>query len=259
MADANPLQLSLYHPRGCLSASVQALWVASASESHAVEAWLPGDIGSGIVFNLTNTIAINQQPFETGVILQPVSKDSALLAMPAGSVMAGMRFHPAVGYGVMNRLCDTPTPLVANTVFEHALLSLFKQLSASTGPYAKMNSLYRWLKIHLRFSEQIPPSLASALNALSLAEGLNPDTLTISQRQLERQFQRWLGVTPKQAARILRVKRTREALKQSHAPLVDIALSQGFSDQAHMTREFKQIAKVTPYGYVKRVRGRYSE
>jgi AraC-like DNA-binding protein len=35
--------------------------------------------------------------------------------------------------------------------------------------------------------------------------------------------------------------------------LADLALSHGFSDQSHMTRECKKIAKITPKVFTKRV------
>jgi AraC-like DNA-binding protein len=52
----------------------------------------------------------------------------------------------------------------------------------------------------------------------------------------------------------LRVKSTLNFIKfNPEVGLADIALSKGFSDQAHMTREFKQIAKITPKQYSQKV------
>ncbi|MFM2652319.1 helix-turn-helix domain-containing protein, partial [Vibrio alginolyticus] len=78
-------------------------------------------------------------------------------------------------------------------------------------------------------------------------------TGTISQRQRERNFQKWLGITPKHYQRIKRVKHTLEQLRaQPDLTLSELALEQGFSDQAHMTRECKQIARMTPKQYVRK-------
>ena len=78
--------------------------------------------------------------------------------------------------------------------------------------------------------------------------------IPLSQRQIERQFHRWLDMTPKYYQRISRVKKALNRLRYSPTTaLVDLALSHGFSDQAHMTREFKYIAKITPKQYAQQV------
>jgi len=49
------------------------------------------------------------------------------------------------------------------------------------------------------------------------------------------------------------VKHTLEQLRaQPDLTLSELALEQGFSDQAHMTRECKQIARMTPKQYVRK-------
>ena len=80
--------------------------------------------------------------------------------------------------------------------------------------------------------------------------------IPLSQRQLKRQFQKWLGMTPKNFQRIIRVKKVLNDLKLNpDTGLVSLAYNNGFSDQAHMTRELKKIAKVTPGQYSKLVAG----
>ena len=79
--------------------------------------------------------------------------------------------------------------------------------------------------------------------------------MPLSQRQIERQFQQWLDMTPKYYQRISRVKSALKILKlQPTTELADLALTIGFSDQAHMTREFKYIAKITPKQYTQQVK-----
>ena len=100
----------------------------------------------------------------------------------------------------------------------------------------------------------LPAPLFQALNMLDTPQSLGRlnDKIPLSQRQLERQFQQWLDMPPKQYQRILRVKKTATHLKlHPNTDLVDLALKHGFSDQAHMTREFKQIAGITPKQYSK--------
>jgi AraC-like DNA-binding protein len=71
-------------------------------------------------------------------------------------------------------------------------------------------------------------------------------SLGIAERSLYRDLTRWSGLAPKSMARILRMQRTIAAIRAGNAPLALIALRMGFADQAHMTRELKELAGFTP-------------
>lgn len=64
-------------------------------------------------------------------------------------------------------------------------------------------------------------------------------------RQLEYRFKEQIGVSPKVMARILRFRRAALMLADGRRS-VNAAADCGFSDQAHLTREFKAMAGFTP-------------
>jgi AraC-like DNA-binding protein len=71
------------------------------------------------------------------------------------------------------------------------------------------------------------------------------DEQHISRRQLERDFGRWLGVSPKHYAQVARVQAVgRQA--QAGSPLADVAAGLGFADQSHMNRVVRQLTGLTP-------------
>jgi AraC-like DNA-binding protein len=70
--------------------------------------------------------------------------------------------------------------------------------------------------------------------------------LGLSERSLHRDLTRWSGLAPKSLARILRMQRTMAAIRTSRAQLAAIALRMGYADQAHMTRELKELTGFTP-------------
>ena len=77
----------------------------------------------------------------------------------------------------------------------------------------------------------------------------------IARRTLERRFAREIGLRPKTLARIARLGGTLLALTRREEPsLADLALACGFSDQAHMSREFRDLAGLTPTEWL---RGRH--
>ena len=77
--------------------------------------------------------------------------------------------------------------------------------------------------------------------------------LGVSQRQLERVFRSRVGLPPKTLARLARLHRARLAVKLARdRQLVDIALDTGYFDQAHFTRDFRQVVGMTPARYRQR-------
>ncbi|MTD15726.1 helix-turn-helix domain-containing protein [Nakamurella sp. YIM 132087] len=77
--------------------------------------------------------------------------------------------------------------------------------------------------------------------------GALADDLGWSPRQLLRESDRVFGYGPRVLARILRFRRAVRLGTADGAPaLADLARSAGYSDQAHLSREVKQFAGVTP-------------
>jgi AraC-like DNA-binding protein len=68
----------------------------------------------------------------------------------------------------------------------------------------------------------------------------------VSERQLERLFDERVGYGPKVFARVVRLERSVRALRGSIASWARLAADCGYSDQAHLVREFRALAGVTP-------------
>ncbi|MEU5084191.1 MULTISPECIES: helix-turn-helix domain-containing protein, partial [Streptomyces] len=86
-------------------------------------------------------------------------------------------------------------------------------------------------------------SLTQAAAAPSVAELARE--VGLSQSQLARRFVEQVGVTPKAAARIVRLRRTL-GLMAGGCSAADAALQTGYCDQAHFSREFKAMTGVPP-------------
>lgn len=69
--------------------------------------------------------------------------------------------------------------------------------------------------------------------------------LGVSERHLSRRFQAMFGVSPKQFARTARIEGVLSARAQG-AAWADIAQAAGFTDQAHMIKDFTDIIGVPP-------------
>jgi AraC-like DNA-binding protein len=72
----------------------------------------------------------------------------------------------------------------------------------------------------------------------------------VSRRQIERDFSRWLGVSPRHLSQVARVQ---GVARRAHAgaSLADAAAEFGFADQSHMNRVVRQLTGVTPREFVR--------
>ena len=68
-----------------------------------------------------------------------------------------------------------------------------------------------------------------------------------SRQHIARQFREHVGVSPKEFARVARLQRAIAAVQESPAAdLAALALELGYYDQAHMSRDFSALARLTP-------------
>jgi AraC-like DNA-binding protein len=67
-----------------------------------------------------------------------------------------------------------------------------------------------------------------------------------SRKHLINRFRDQVGLSPKVMARVLRFHRAVDLLAHGVPSYVDVAVTCGFYDQAHMNREFRALAGCTP-------------
>lgn len=70
---------------------------------------------------------------------------------------------------------------------------------------------------------------------------------SVCARHLQSKFRIETGLTPKQAARVIRFDRARHAFACApHTTVATIAATHGYADQAHLDREFQALAGCSP-------------
>jgi AraC-like DNA-binding protein len=84
--------------------------------------------------------------------------------------------------------------------------------------------------------------------ALSLKQGRGSGA---SERTLRRQFARFVGISPKQMARVIRFQQLLAGVAYgSPCQFAELAQRSGYSDQAHMTRDFADLVGIPPGKFV---------
>ncbi|GGU37816.1 putative AraC-family regulatory protein [Streptomyces lavendofoliae] len=112
-----------------------------------------------------------------------------------------------------------------------------------TGPPSSPRVRYAWREL-VRSSGAVPIKQLAARTGWSW-------------RQFEHRFREQIGLTPKGAARVLRLRRALRLLTDSHSPSQTAAACH-YSDQAHLSREFKAMIGCTPRQFL-RLRGNDNE
>lgn len=105
------------------------------------------------------------------------------------------------------------------------------------------------LSLNLDFN--LPPMVLEAIQRLSSAQNyrvsLVAEELGINIRQLQREFGRWVGVSPKQFQRITRLRKILDhAHKNGSQTWTQIAAKSGYFDQSHLNKEISDVFEVKP-------------
>jgi len=96
------------------------------------------------------------------------------------------------------------------------------------------------------------PKLAAAIRVMSahIEDRLTPGEISanigVSQRQLERLFQRHLQCTPQQKYMDLRLQHAQGLLQETTLPILDISIAAGFTSQSHFTKCYREKFHRTP-------------
>ncbi|WP_022891170.1 AraC family transcriptional regulator [Agromyces subbeticus] len=87
------------------------------------------------------------------------------------------------------------------------------------------------------------------------AGGALAERLGVSERAVQRALQRTIGLGPKRVARLVRLQEVARVLSSPGAPdLATLAVELGYTDQAHLHRDFRAVAGVTPGTYARAIR-----
>lgn len=98
----------------------------------------------------------------------------------------------------------------------------------------------------------VDDAVARAVRVIEESAGAMPvgelaSAVSFSERQLQRRFQRAVGLTPKQFSRIRRFRScVANMIREDPEAWGTVAVRFGYSDQAHLTREFSELSGLPP-------------
>lgn len=168
---------------------------------------------------------------------------------PASSTYVGLRFGRGHGPALLGVPADElvdRTPDLAELWPGRPARVLTEQVAADP-----VTSLERWAARRLATLELDPwGSRVFGMAAAGLPVALMADRLGYGARQFHRRCLPLFGYGPSRLARVLRLGRAVERARTG-APLARVAADCGYADQAHLTRETRALAGVTPTGLLR--------
>ena len=192
---------------------------------------------------------IQPSSFVVGEMTRP------LFVSPSGTVSTmGVRFRPGTAYRFL------PVPLDALTDCEVATADLWgaggrdleDALRESRGVVERIALVERFLLGRLRGDSAERPRLDEAVRLLLKTRGrMAIEAISRrtgwSRRQLEREFLRSVGISPKALARVLRFQNALRLSGRAASPSwASIAADCGYADQSHLVRDFRELSGATP-------------
>jgi AraC-like DNA-binding protein len=161
---------------------------------------------------------------------------------------------------VLSKLFKMDMAGITNTAFDGKLVerdfySLHQQMEDAPSVKTKIRLFEQYLTHKLSQKVYSKNIADCALDFIHRHEIFSVDRLTkhlgISQRHLEMQFKKSVGLSPKTYSLILRFKRIEQQLNKSSFPSwKDMAFANEFHDQNHFIKDFKRFTGLTPSRYL---------
>ncbi|MBP2558882.1 hypothetical protein J2857_001633 [Neorhizobium galegae] len=176
-------------------------------------------------------------------------RTAAFPALRPGEIIFGLRFRP----GAALRWLDVPlSELVGRAVplreFRDDVRTIEERLAGENCAMERRRLLKAWAAGEASLAAE-PQHLAGTLFE-ELGRGMlhgSSATQALGERTLRRRSHDHFGYGPKTLERILRLQRFLRMVRQpASGNLALLALEAGYADQAHMTRDVKDLTTLTP-------------
>jgi AraC-like DNA-binding protein len=179
---------------------------------------------------------------------------------PTGAVNSfSVRFYPySFSHFVdvpLSDLANKETPL--NQLFDPSLISkLETEIRQANSTQTRIERVEKFLLQLIASESVIEDVVKSFTDTLARTKGGTPIKLLlqetgINRRSLERKFSHFVGISPKQLGKIIRLQAALSLMNEGEASLTHIAYDSDYYDQSHFTKDFKELTGVNPKEYFK--------
>jgi AraC-like DNA-binding protein len=259
MTDERPRYQEV-RPSPPLAPFVQCYWCISAASASSILNRVCPDGCADIVIDLSPSLSLSA-PGDLGRSYAVGTMRRAAQVPLAGRIhLFGVRFRPSAAglfFGVpMHELTDRTVPLA--DLWNGAADLVVRLERAATLP-ERVSRVEQFLRDRLRRIAEPAPVVGHAVRFIARTGGAQRTrelerAVGVGGRQLERRFREAVGISPKAFARVIRFRRALAALRSTPVAWSRLATEAGYYDQAHLIREVRALAGVTPTALVAELR-----
>ena len=185
---------------------------------------------------------------ELGPLVAGPQSRHTLRPVAAPLLAVGARFRPGVAPQLLripaSELVDRHVPL--DDVMPALAARLDARLADAGNPLAVLQQELARSLADLGEPDPVVRAAAALLGSGSAGVAEVADGVYVSERQLQRRFRERVGYGPKTFQRIARFQRALGRLGSEGGGLAGAAASAGYADQAHLTRETRRLAGLSP-------------
>jgi AraC-like DNA-binding protein len=181
------------------------------------------------------------------------STNAHRVPMRRGIDVVGVRLHPAASGPLLRIDARQLTGKIGSLALvapeAAAVVDSIVQSDAAQSPNERLEAGVRKLTVEAAAPDKDVVSAVDELLAShgSIAVSRLAARTGLSSRQLRRKFAEHVGLSPKEFARLRRIRQACVLmLEQKGAELAAVSLAGGYSDQPHLTREFRGIFGSSP-------------
>ena len=150
----------------------------------------------------------------------------------------------------LKNLADIETP-VKNLFGEIPAIKLEQEIIYAADTQQRIRIIETFLLNKLNDSTTIENIVKTTVDTLISTNGSTPINTILKddlskRRQLERNFKKQIGISPKQLGKVIRLQTALKMLLNKNENLTDIAYESEYFDQAHFIKDFKEFTGITP-------------
>jgi AraC-like DNA-binding protein len=211
----------------------------------------------------TTELVVSLQDLKpSGAVICGARSDSFILDRTEEDCLFGIHFNPGGAFPFLGvPACELEgLGITLDDLWPGEGERIRNQLFEATLIEAKFQVMENWLLSKLRLPLVRHPAVQYALSALSkqnetkLSEMSNE--VGLSQRRFIQVFKNQVGLAPKLFSRVMRFQEIINSVgHENEINWADVALANGYFDQAHFNHDFKEFSGLTPTDYMSRRTG----
>lgn len=236
---------------------IECYWIAENSDPSPTEQKIIPDGFTELIFHYGDPYLIRLKTswaLQGSCLLAGQISRFFYLQNTGVSGMIGVKFRPAA----LTSLFKIPMQFLTDKVVNLSAIPqipvgvLHKQLTRNIGHEEKISVLNEYFgtldpKYEDTIADQVIKLIFRENGMLSVHDITT--TLFVSERQLQRVFKHYIGLTPKYYCRIIRFNYIFQCLQKDRSTWGDVFYQAGYYDQSHFIRNFKAFTGEDPSSY----------